>query len=167
LKVIALEVGRDGRATLGCLEECDGELLDGLLKRLSPTSVYRRFFSPLVRADLFKASLLTNERYERDSIAALQDGEVIGLAQYSRSVGSDEADMAIVVADGWQRQGLGTRLVAALADRAAAGSITAFAVSIQGDNPAAARLLKRFAPGTRLAFAQGVGEAVIPLTVTA
>jgi ribosomal protein S18 acetylase RimI-like enzyme len=74
--------------------------------------------------------------------------------------------MAIVVADAWQQQGLGTRLVAALADRAAAEGITAFAVSIQGENPAAIRLLRRVAPGTRLAFAAGVGEAFIPLAVT-
>ncbi len=164
--MIALEVAEDRLPKLACLEESDGQLLERLLGRLSPNSVYRRFFSPVVRIDQFKASLLTTDRYERDSIAALEGGEVVGLAQYSRRVGSHEADMAIVVADAWQRQGLGTRLVAALADRAAAHGITAFAVSIQGDNPAAIRLLKRLAPGARLMFAGGVGEAVIPLGVS-
>jgi RimJ/RimL family protein N-acetyltransferase len=163
--VIALELEKEGRATLACLEESDAELVERLLTRLSPTSVYRRFFSPLVRADQFKASLLTTDRYERDSIAALEGGEVVGLAQYSRRIGSTKADMAIVIADARQQQGLGTRLVAALADRAAAGGITAFAVSIQGDNFAAMRLLQRVAPGTRLTFSGGVGEAVIPLAV--
>lgn len=165
--MIALELADDGRPKLAYLEECDGELLNRLLDRLSPASVYRRFFSPVVRADQFKASLLTTDRYERDSIAALEGGEVVGLAQYSRRVGSCEADMAIVVADAWQQQGVGTRLVAALSDRASARGISAFTVSIQGDNSAAIRLLKRLAPGTRLAFAAGVGEAVIPLGVSA
>jgi len=164
--MISLEVAEDRLPKLAYLEESDVQLLDRLLERLSPTSVYRRFFSPVVRIDQFKATLLTTDRYERDSIAALEGGEVVGLAQYSRRVGSHEADIAIVVADAWQRQGLGTRLLAALADRAAAHGITAFNVSIQGDNPAAIRLLKRLAPGTRLMFAGGVGEAVIPLGVS-
>ena len=163
--MIALALEQDGRSTFACLEESDLGLVDGLLARLSPNSVYRRFFSPLVRADQFKASLLTTDRYHRDAIAALEDGEVVGLAQYSRRRGSSEADMAIVIADARQQQGLGTRLVVALADRAAAGGLTAFAVSIQGDNFAAMRLLQRVAPGTRLTFSGGVGEAVIPLAV--
>lgn len=164
--VIALEVAEDGLPKLACLEESDAQLLERLVERLSPTSMYRRFFSPVVRIDQFKASLVTTDRYERDSIVALEGGEVVGLAQYSRQVGCHKADMAIVVADAWQQQGLGTRLVAALADRAAAHGITAFAVSIQGDNSAAIRLLKRLAPGARLTFARGVGEAVIPLGVS-
>jgi GNAT superfamily N-acetyltransferase len=166
LGVIALELGQEGRPSLARLEASDGKLVDGLLDRLSPTSVYRRFFSPVVRTDQFKASLFTTDRYERDSIVALEGERVVALAQYSRPVGSAVADLAIVVADGWQQQGLGTRLVVALADKAASGGITAFAVSIQGDNFAALRLLKRVAPGTRLTFAGGVGEAVLPLAVT-
>jgi ribosomal protein S18 acetylase RimI-like enzyme len=165
MKVVLLENLEDGRPKLATLEESDADLVDGLLARLSPESVYRRFFTPAVRGDQFKASLVTTERYERDSVAALEGGEVVGIAQYSRRAGSCQADMAIVVADSRQRQGLGTRLVAALADRAAAGGITAFAISVQGDNPAAIRLLKRMAPGTRLVFAAGIGEGVIPLKV--
>jgi GNAT superfamily N-acetyltransferase len=163
--MILLEAGMPGRPGLASLEDSDGDLLDGLLERLSPMTIYRRFFSPVVRADQFKASLLTTDRWERDSIAALEGGRLVALAQYSRRVGSREADMAIVVADAWQRQGLGTRLVAALADLAATEGITAFAVSIQGENTAAIRLLRRIAPSTRLDFAAGVGEGVIPLAV--
>lgn len=162
--MITLGLEQQGQLTFACLEESDAELVDGLLAKLSPTSVYRRFFSPAVRADQFRASLLTTEKYERDSIAALEGGEVVGIAQYSRRNGSSEADMAIVIADARQQQGLGTRLVAALANRAAAGGITAFTVSIQGDNFAAMRLLQRVARGTRLTFSGGVGEGLISLS---
>ena len=68
-----------------------------------------------------------------------------------------------MVADAWQKQGLGTRLVAALADRAANHGITAFAVDVQGDNYAVIKLLRRVAPGIRLTFSAGVGEGSFAL----
>lgn len=160
--MIALESG-GGPAVLACLEESDGELVDGLMAKLSPDSVHRRFFSPAVRPGQLKASLATTDRFDRAAVVAVEHGDVVGLAQYSRRIGSAQADMAIVVADSWQRQGLGTRLVNSLAERAAAAGITAFAVSIQGDNFGALRLLRRLAPATRLTFSAGVGEALIPL----
>jgi RimJ/RimL family protein N-acetyltransferase len=161
--MIEIESGRDGRPGLASLEPSDGELLGRLFCRLSPESVYRRFFSPIPKSDHFIRSLLRVDRYDRDAIAAVEGDEIVGVAQYSRLPGASQADLAIVVADGWQRQGLGTRLITALADRAVSKGINAFAVAIQGDNVAAVRLLRRFASGARLVYSAGVGEAVIPL----
>ena len=161
--MIDIESGHDGRPGLACLELSDGELLGRFFCRLSPESVDRRFFSPIPKPDYFVRLLLRVDRYDRDSIAAVEGGEIVGVAQYSRLPGANQADLAIVVADGWQRQGLGTRLITALANRAVARGIDSFAVAIQGDNFSAVRLLKRIAPGARLAFSGSVGEAVIPL----
>ena len=161
--MIEIECGRDGRPGLARLESSDGELLGRFFCRLSPESVYRRFFSPISKPDYFIRLLLRVDHYDRDAIAAVEGGEIVGVTQYSRLPGASQADLAIVVADSWQRQGLGTRLIAALADRAGAKGIDTFAVAIQGDNFGAMRLLKRIAPGARLAFSGGVGEAVIPL----
>jgi GNAT superfamily N-acetyltransferase len=85
------------------------------------------------------------------------------VAQYSRLPGASRADLAIFVADDWQRQGLGTRLISALADRAVTKGIDTFAVAIQGVNSGAVPLFKRVAPGARLAFSAGVGEGAIKL----
>ena len=134
-----------------------------LFHRLSPESVYRRFFSPTSKPDLLVASVLRVDHHDREAVAAVEGGEVIGVAQYARLAGADEADLAIAVADGWQRQGIGTRLVAALAERARAEGIAAFAVDVQGDNFGALKLLRRVAPDVRLVFASGVGEGRIPL----
>jgi GNAT superfamily N-acetyltransferase len=162
--MIEIESGRDGRPGLASLETSDGELVGRLFCRLSPESVYRRFFSPISKPDYFIRSLLRVDRYDRDAIAAVEGGEIVGVAQYSCLPGASQADLAIVVADDWQRQGLGTRLITALADRAVGKGINAFAVAIQGDNFAAVRLLRRIAPGARLVYSAGVGEAVIPLS---
>jgi len=149
---------------LMALEPSDAEPVARLFGRLSAESVYRRFFSPVVGPDQFARAVLRVDQRDRAAVAALVDGEIVGVAQYARTPGRSEADLAIIVADAWQRQGLGTRLVAALADRAKSQGITAFAVDVQGDNYASIGLLRRVAPGIRLAFSEGIGEGSFPIS---
>ena len=162
--MVEIEAGRNGRPGLASLDPSDTELAVRLFHRLSPESVYRRFHSPVVRSEYFTSLLLRLDHHDREAVAAVEDGELVAVAQYSRPAGSVHADLAIVVADAWQRQGLGTRLVAALAERAKAEGITGFTVDVQGDNFGVLKLLKRVAPGLRLVFSGGVGEGVMPLT---
>jgi ribosomal protein S18 acetylase RimI-like enzyme len=161
--MVMIEASRDGRPGLATLEASDGDAVIEMFERLSPESVYRRFFSPIARRERLRESLGRIDHHDREALGAVANGDVVGLVEYARAPGSALADMAIVVADEWQRQGLGTRLVAALAERAVAEGIEGFAVDIQGDNHGALRLFKRIAPGSRLAFSAGVGEGVIPL----
>lgn len=161
--MILIEAGDGCRPGLAGLEPGDAGLVNGFFQKLSAESIYRRFFSPVPKPERFTAWILRVDHHDREAVAAVEGGEVVGIAQYSRLPGAREADLAIVVADDHQRQGLGTRLVAALADRAVAHGIKAFAVDIQGDNYRAMRLLRRINPDVRLKFAAGVGEGVIPL----
>ena len=162
--MVEIEAGGAGRPGLASLDPSDGDLVSRMFTKLSPESVYRRFFSPISRSDIFQTSLLRVDHHDHEAIAAVEGGEVVGLAQYARLPGAKQANLAIVVADGWQRQGLGTRLIAALADRAIDEGIDSFAVDIQGDNYGALRLFKRVAPGGRIIFSGGIGEGVIPIT---
>ena len=162
--MVEIEVGRAGRPGLASLEPTDGELLGRMFGRLSPESVYRRFFSPISRSDVFQAALLRVDHHDHEAIAAVEGGEIVGVVQYARRPGARQANLAIVIADGWQRQGLGTRLITALADRAISEGIDSFAVDIQGDNFGALKLFKRVAPRARMTFSGGIGEGVIPLT---
>lgn len=156
--MVEIEEARGGRPGLARLEHGDEELVGRMFSRLSTESVYRRFFSPIARPDQFTRLVLREDSHERAAIAAVEGGEVVGVAQYSRQPGSGSADLAIVVADAWQRQGLGTRMVAALADRAHAAGIGKFSVDVQGDNYGVQRLLKRVAPAMRLSFSGGEGH---------
>ena len=148
---------------LARLEPSDVDAVSRLFDRLSPASVYRRFFSPIARADHFTSLLLRVDGHDREAVAAVDGGDVVGVAQYSRRPGSPSADLAIVVADAWQRQGLGTRMIAALADRARQAGVEEFSVDVQGDNQGALRLLRRVAPELRLRFSGGVGEGAFPV----
>src|SRR5690348_9134473 len=127
-EMVMIEASNAGRPGLATLEASDGDALTRLFYRLSSESVYRRFFNPLSRPDELRAVVTRLDHRHNEAVAAVEGGEVVGLAQYSRGAGSSVADLAIVVADGWQRQGLGTRLVAALAERATAEGIDSFAV---------------------------------------
>src|ERR1700694_1872561 len=109
----------------------DSAMLAGLFERLSPDSLYRRFFTPAVKLHQFLSAILSSDRYEREAIAALEHGEIIGVAQYSREPGSRRADMAIVVAEAWQRGGVGSRLLARLGDVAAAHGSCRFGLTLQ------------------------------------
>ena len=152
------------RLDLARLEASDSDLVAGLFVRLSPHSLYRRFFRPAMRLEDFTSAILKSDEFDRKGLAAFVDGEIVGVAQYSRRLGSATAEIAITVADEWQRRGVGGRLITALASQAATKGIEAFAVSIQLDNRGAMRLLWREAPEVRLVLVGGgVGEAIIPL----
>jgi GNAT superfamily N-acetyltransferase len=162
--MVEIEAGCKGRPGLAALEPSDAQLVGQMFRRLSAESIYWRFFSPVSRPDLLQASVKQLDHRDREAVGAVVGGELIGMAQYVRKRGDTRAQLAIVIVDEWQRQGLGTRLVAALAQRAISEGIDSFAVDIQGDNYGALKLFRRLAPGARMAFSAGVGEGVIPLS---
>ncbi|HKW08708.1 MAG TPA: GNAT family N-acetyltransferase [Candidatus Dormibacteraeota bacterium] len=162
--MVEIEAGCDGRPGLATLERTDFALVGRMFERLSAMSIYRRFFSPISRPDILQRSVQQLDHVDREAVGAVVGGELVGMAQYARRPGEKRAQMAIVIVDGWQRQGLGTRMVAALAQRALEHGIDSFAVDIQGDNYGGLKLFHRVAPQARITYSAGVGEGVIPLS---
>ncbi len=151
-------------AVLAQLEPGDGERLRRFFYRLSPETVYRRFMSPIARPEQVRLErLLDVDHRDREAIVAAVDGEIVGVARYSRRANSDAADLAVVVADAWQRQGLATRLLSALTAAAARAGIARFDVMTLADNRAALGLLRRMQPETRFVFSEGVYEGTISI----
>jgi RimJ/RimL family protein N-acetyltransferase len=162
--MVEIEAGCEGRPGLATLERSDSALVGQMFRLLSAQSIYWRFFSPISRPDLLQRSVQQLDHRDREAVGAVVGGQLVGIAQYVRRPGDRQAQLAIVIVDDWQRQGLGTRMVAALAHRAIEEGIDSFAVDIQGDNYGALKLFKRVAPGARLTYSAGVGEGVIPLS---
>jgi RimJ/RimL family protein N-acetyltransferase len=157
----------DRRPGLAQLEPGDGDRLRALFYRLSPESIYRRFLTPIARPEQIPAKrLLDLDHRDREAIVATVGGEIIGVARYVRRQPSDAAEVAVVVADGWQRQGVATRLLTQLAERARRVGIRRFTLTVQGDNAAALALLRRFRPEVRLILSQGVFEGSMPVVPT-
>ncbi|MDQ6796201.1 MAG: GNAT family N-acetyltransferase [Chloroflexota bacterium] len=162
--MLQLETAEAGRVALARLERTDGEALRRLFYRLSPETIYRRFLSPIARPDQARPErLLDLDDGDREAVAAVLGGEIVGVARYFRLAGGCTAEIAVVVADDWQRQGLATRMLARLADLARAAGIEHFAITMQADNRPAVRLLRRLDSGARLVHSQGIYETSVPL----
>ena len=164
VEMVAIEPAAGGHVRLARLEPSDGEALRRFFFRLSPETVYRRFMSPVARTEQTRpVRLLDVDHRDREALLGLVDGEIVGVARYARWPGTDAADLAVVVADAWQRQGVATRMLAALADVAVDAGIEQFTLTMQADNRPVLALVRRLYPSARLALSQGVLEGTVPL----
>ncbi|TMC09216.1 MAG: GNAT family N-acetyltransferase [Chloroflexi bacterium] len=162
--MVAIETAAAGRVGLAKLEPSDGELLRRLFYRLSPETIYRRFLSPIVRPEQARPErLLDVDHHDREAVVAVQDGELVGVARYFRRPGTSNAELAVVVADDWQGQGLGTRLLSSLRERAQEEGIERFTLTMQADNRAVLALVRRFWPSPKLIIDHGVYETTVAL----
>lgn len=97
----------------------DAPAIQAFVRRLSPETRRNRFFGPIVELSPQQLERLTSHASADDlNLLALDRcREIIGMAQCV-AIGHAEAEFAVVVADRWQRQGVGTALCSALVEHA-------------------------------------------------
>ena len=98
--------------------------LQQFVHNLSPDSRYSSFMMAIRSRFMMAIRELPEDMLDRFAhpepgrevvqVASSPDGDIIGLAQYVADESGDGCEVAIVVADAWQRMGLGTDLLAAL-----------------------------------------------------
>lgn len=141
------------QAVLRPLRGDDRRRLTGAFERLSEESRYRRFFAPLRELSEDSLEYLVDiDHHDHEAIVALdpKTDQLIGVARYVRQApGADRAEAAVVVADDWQRHGLGRALLERLASRAREEGIARFTALVQADNRRALDLLAEIGPTTR------------------
>jgi RimJ/RimL family protein N-acetyltransferase len=135
---------REGRAS-------DSDLVARMFYRLSPTTVYHRLFVPAPQtpdwARRFAALAMAGDAPGNVSRAAILAGEIVGFCNFVPSTtAAHEAEMAIVVEDAWQGQGLGRALLTSLVAEASRLDVAVFTATILGDNSRALRFVTRFFP---------------------
>ena len=103
-----------------------GRLVD-FYGRLSPDSLYFRFFAPS-RVDSAAAARFCRVDYDSQyAFVGDAGGRIVAIAQYFRlPKHPDRAEIAFAVEDALQRQGIGTRLLDRLADVARSRGIRTF-----------------------------------------
>src|SRR5258708_40338250 len=147
-KMVAIKTADVGDVGLARLEGTDRAPLLRFFFRLSPETLYRRFHSPIARPEqTYPERLLDLDHHDREAVVAVvqenQEFEIVGVARYARRPGAAAAEVAVVVADDWQRQGLATRMCRVLAHLAATAGVRQFTLNMQADNPAVLRLPRR------------------------
>ncbi len=137
-----------GGLRLRLIRPDDEPRLVALYDRLSQHTAYQRFFSLMKRLPPDWAHFLANVDYqtrlalviERDDAGA---PALIAVARYERTADPDVAEVALVVQDGWQGQGLGRLLLRELLAAAGARGIRRFRAYVLADNSRMLRLLHR------------------------
>jgi RimJ/RimL family protein N-acetyltransferase len=104
---------------------------------LSARSVYRRFFfvHPVLSATEVER-FTTVDGVDRLALIAEDGDRMVAVGRYDRSPGTDDAEVAFVVADGSQHHGIATLLLVALAQGAKSHGITTFVASVLPENGA-------------------------------
>jgi GNAT superfamily N-acetyltransferase len=120
----------------------DAARMHAFLLELSLRSVQQRFWSG--GPNLMRLTReLTRPDPDRGGIVACdRSGAIVGHGEYV-VVGAGTAEVAVVVADGHQGRGLGTRLVEQVTIVAAGAGITCFVASVHPDNGAMLRVFTR------------------------
>lgn len=125
----------------------DEARLERLFYRLSPESVYRRFFTLYTTPPCGVLQRLTDLDHDtRDAVVAVVEDEIVGVARYA-AVGPHEAEVAVVVEDAWQGRGLGRRLLECVAALARVHGMTALCATVLAENAPAITMLRAVFPG--------------------
>jgi acetyltransferase len=139
---------QDGRQVLlRPVRAGDDGLVQAFVRALSPQSRYNRFFSGLAELPGWMLQRLTRPVYRKEfglvAVAGCRDtSAIVGMAHYALE-DSGRAELSVAVADAWQRQGLGTRLVQALARHADRAGFETLGAVMLADNRPMLALAKR------------------------
>lgn len=113
----------------------DADKLVEFHRRLSSSSIYRRYFSEHPTLSSGEVRHLTTVDYvERMALVIEDEGELVAVGRYDRYPNTSEAEVAFIVRDDYQRSGLGSHLLDALAAVAWDRGITAFTAETQVSN---------------------------------
>jgi GNAT superfamily N-acetyltransferase len=151
------------RVSIRVATHLDGEGLRGMFSRSSAETIHRRFHTPFPQVpEWMLALMLDADRTDKEFLVAVADGKVVGHAMYAM-LGGGEAEMAIVVEEGWQSKGVGKALLRELAADAGRRGVQTFVGSVLTDNRPMLGLIGAMFAGSRRAFDDGAYLVRMPL----
>ncbi len=151
--------------TIRPIEVGDVARLRRLFYRLSPWTVYLRFFSPVQRpSETLLHHLVEVDHTDREALAALDGDEIVAVARYDRDPAQPQrAEVAVLVEDAWQGLGLGHRLLRRLAGEALDHGIVTLTATVLGDNQRTMSLARSMVAGTHVRLDHGEWILEMPL----
>lgn len=156
-----------GTAHLRPIRADDVEQIRSLHSRLSPQTIYFRFFSPLPRLPEAQLHHLVEvDYYDRFALVAELDGQVVAVVRYDRQRDPTAAEVAFVVEDRHQGRGLATVMLEHIAAVARSNGIERFVAETLPDNRAMMDVFRHVGFEVTSHFDGGVIDISFPLTPT-
>jgi len=125
----------------------DAALVQAFFDGLSREARYYRFMEEIEEMPLAMIARFTQIDYDREMalLAMIEDGEgerMIGSARYALAPDGETVEFALVVADAWQRHGIGRWLMGALIDCARGKGWRSMVGDVLANNPKMLRLMQ-------------------------
>ena len=113
----------------------DADRLRAFHSRLSPDTVYLRFFSMVRTLSAREVERFTTvDHDERAAVVALLRDEIVGVVRYDKLPGTTDAEVAVVVEDAHQGRGLGSMLLEHLESAAQERHVERFVADVLPSN---------------------------------
>lgn len=146
----------------------DKRRLEEAFSRLSPESARLRFLTPKPRLSSSELRYLTEvdgcDHVALVAVPGHDPGFIVGVGRYVRDPDRpDAAEVAIVIGDPWQGQGLGRHMGLVLADLARRAGIRQFTASLLSENRSAHALFARISHHLHAEHHGGVEQLVAEL----
>ena len=153
--------------TIRQIEPTDKPLIRSFFEELSDRSRRLRFLVPTSDISDEDLEYLTNVDHKRhEALIALDEDRLVGVARYVRAPRDREsAEVAVVVVDDRQGQGIGTALLDRLTQRARENGITRYTALVSPDNDIVIGALER--AGAERAGASDEGDIEFGIDVPA
>jgi acyl-CoA hydrolase/GNAT superfamily N-acetyltransferase len=161
------------RVRVRAARQTDESQLQALLYGMSPESVHQRYFGLRMahpRSEIL-ALLETDPRSSCALVAeTLEDNTLLGIARYDVDPTSGMGELGIVVAETWQKRGLGTVLVRRLVEVGKRNGMKGLRADVLVSNPGMLGVLRRVglteipfpeagAYAVQIVFSQSAGDA--------
>jgi GNAT superfamily N-acetyltransferase len=134
----------------------DAAALQEFHKGLSAESIHRRFFQAKpVLTDTEALHFTHVDHVRRQALCAVLGTAIIGVARYDR-FHAEEAEVAVIVTDAFQKQGIGSWLLEALRQDAIQNGINVFTAEVLAGNSAMLHAFERLGSPIDSSWENGV-----------
>jgi RimJ/RimL family protein N-acetyltransferase len=147
-----------GKAHVRPIEPTDADRLRRFGSRLSPDTVYMRFFSIVTLSDRDIEHLTTVDHDDRVALIALVDDEIVGVARYTRLTAPTDAEVAVVIEDAHQGRHLAPVLLERLSAAARERGIERFCALVLPENRRMIHVLLGMVPTAERHLSDGYVE---------
>lgn len=158
-----LELRNGERILVRPIRPADSTQLAELHSRLSPESIYRRYFGikPYLSPAEIRRFTSIDKEWRFTLVSARSTGDLVGVARYEGEVGSADAEIALIVDDALRREGLGRSLLRRLIDVARLSGMASLTAEVLAENRPMLHLLQALPVPTT--SARHAGTVVVTL----